>query len=105
MTLPKIVAWNCKGVGSLNVLRHLLFLIKCNNSDILILVETHVDSRYVSHILEKTHFTHFMAAEAIAFSGGIWVIWDDSKLHVELFPLMISLSPHLFRCQILSLGY
>lgn len=48
----------------------------------LILLATRIESRFISNILARTYFTN-IAAEIIGFSRGIWVIWDDIKVHVE----------------------
>lgn len=83
MTLPKVIAWNCRGVGSQSALRHLL-LVRSNNPDILILEEPRVHSKFIARITASTRFNAHIVIEANGFSGGIWILWDDSCVHLEL---------------------
>lgn len=69
MSLLKIIAWNCRGIGSSNALRHILLLLRSNNPDILILEETRVGSQYVERIIAKTNFTEKIVVEANRYSG------------------------------------
>lgn len=83
MFLPKILAWNCRGAGSQRALRHLIFVFQCYQPNILILLEPGIHSNFIVNILAKTCFTDFIVAEANGYSGGIWVIWNAHKLHVD----------------------
>lgn len=33
--------------------------------------------------MRKTHLTAKLVVEAVGYSGCIWIVWDDSRLHVE----------------------
>lgn len=83
MISPKIIVWNCRGVGSRCAIQHLLLLLRSNNPDILILEETRVQSTYITNFISKTNFDAYLVVEARGFSGGIWVLWDSSKVHLE----------------------
>lgn len=87
MILPKIITWNCRGVGSPVELRHLLLLVRSHNPDILILEETRVSSKFFDKITVKTHFNASLVAKANRFSGDIWILWDQSNLKLELMSL------------------
>lgn len=83
MLFPNIFLWNCREAGSNCFLRHVLQYIHTFNPNILILVETRVSSSYINCILHKSNYTNFLAVEACGFSGGIWMIWDATLVHVE----------------------
>lgn len=59
MILPKILAWNCRGVDSTYALRHLL-LMRSYNMDILILEETWVPSKLIDKIIAKSQFNTYI---------------------------------------------
>lgn len=84
MSFPSIIAWNCTGVGSNIALRHLLLLLQQHNPNILILVETRVHSNFIDRIRRRTNFSNYIVSEAIGFSRGIWILWDNSKFQLEL---------------------
>lgn len=82
-----MLAWNCKGAGSRYALRHLLLLIRNHNSDIWMLFETRVGSDQAQVVLSKSHFNGLCASEALGFAEGIWILWDKTKLDLELLSL------------------
>lgn len=81
MSLPTILAWNYRGLGSKYAMRHLFMLIRNHNPDILLLFETRVASDQAQVILDNSHFNDFCAAKAMGFVGGIWILWDNTKLN------------------------
>lgn len=87
MLLPQLVAWNCRGSGSVVALRHLMLLIKINKPDILILEELRCSSSAMDKIKQKMKFSGSIVVEVVGFSGGIWILWDESVLSLELITL------------------
>lgn len=49
----------------------------------LILVETRVDSSNIATLLSKLGFTNFVCWEAASYAGGIWVLWQASRIMIE----------------------
>lgn len=84
MFMPRIVSWNCRGTGSEYFVRYLMNLIKTTVSDILVLLETRVNSSCIHNFLAHTSFSGFLAAEADGFAGGIWVLWSNVNLNLNL---------------------
>lgn len=87
MILPRIIYWNYRGAGSKNSVRHFLDLIRTYSSDILILLETRVQSSNVVDILNRSYLSSFLASEANGFAGGIWILWNSSVVNVELISM------------------
>lgn len=83
MSCPRIFSWSCRGAGCSNFLRFLLFYIQCYSHEILILMETRVDSSMIHKISAKSQFSRAIWAEASGFAGGIWVLWDEAVVCVE----------------------
>lgn len=84
MSLPKLIAWNCRGAGSNYAIRHLFLLLQKYNPNILILFETRVPSTKIQLILAKCPLDSFVVTEAVGFFGGIWVLWNSSVVDLEL---------------------
>lgn len=84
MSAPKIIAWNCRDVGSKVALQHLLISLRTHVPNILILCETQVPSTTIQRILNKSHLDKFIVSEALGFIGGIWMLWNNSTMELEL---------------------
>lgn len=52
-------------------------LIQYMKPDILILIETRINSSYIHNLLGRTPFNQFVVVEANVFSEGIWLFWND----------------------------
>lgn len=83
MSIPVIIAWNCIGASFLIALRHLKLLCQSNNLDVLILEETRCPSSGINKLCRSLNFTHNLVAEAMGFSGGLWIMQNDSKVQLE----------------------
>lgn len=51
---------------------------------IVIMLETRVASSYMNKILSHSSLTKFSCSEARGYAGGIWVIWNSSRVQVEV---------------------
>lgn len=83
MLIPKCLVWNCRGASSFNALHHLSLIIKINSPDILIRGETRCSSLAIDKIMNRSYFDKTIITEAVDFSGGIWLIWDDTQVGVQ----------------------
>lgn len=77
------MAWNCRGESFLTALRHLSLLIKTNQPDILILVETRCPINVIDKIMNTTQFNSFVATEVVGFYGCIWTLWNSDDLTLD----------------------
>lgn len=82
-----MIAWNCRGAGSSAALRHLILLVRSHKPHILILAETKISSNFILNIYTKTHFNDCLVSEVIGFYGGIWILWDNTKLRIDIMSL------------------
>ncbi|XP_061353952.1 uncharacterized protein LOC133298637 [Gastrolobium bilobum] len=51
---------------------------------VLDLCETKVNSQIGNSIIRKLSFNKFFMQQTVGFNGGIWVLWDDSELSLEI---------------------
>lgn len=87
MIMPSILAWNCRGASSKTSHRHLRELLLVHMPDILILVETRCSSHNIEPIYRFSSFNSSVVSEAHGFSGGIWILWNDCNLEVEVLAI------------------
>lgn len=50
---------------------------------ILIVIEPRISGERATKVIKKTAFPNSHRVEAVRFSGGIWLLWDDSKVTIE----------------------
>lgn len=51
--------------------------------DILIFEEPRCTSEVIAQIMKKTHFNEYFVSEAIGFSCGIWILWENTNISLE----------------------
>lgn len=82
--IPSILTWNCRGAASTSFWVSLKDLVTCYKSNILVLVETCIHSDRAQQIMNSLHFVNFFAVEAMGFSSGIWLFWDNYVPSMEI---------------------
>ncbi|XP_031099806.1 uncharacterized protein LOC116004005 [Ipomoea triloba] len=71
--------WNCQGAGGREFHRVLNNLIQTHKPSILGLVEPKVSGSHANSICMKLGYSDWIRVEAVGFSGGIWVLWNDAR--------------------------
>ncbi|KAL8159453.1 hypothetical protein V2J09_000990 [Rumex salicifolius] len=66
--------WNVQGAGSKGFQRRCKYLLKQNRIDIVALMETRV----------SWHMTSDVRVEAVGFSGGLWLLWNNNNFHLSV---------------------
>jgi exonuclease III len=79
----KILFWNARGAGSGKFQSAIVDLIKINHVDILAICEPKVQFQKASKTMLSLGFTDHKIVEANGFSGGIWLFWNSTNLHVD----------------------
>lgn len=77
-TMINIIAWNCQGAASKTFLRAAKWIISSERPTIFALFETKISGDKATEVCGKLGFDHWIRVEAIGFSGGIWVMWNDT---------------------------
>ncbi|XLR28013.1 hypothetical protein S83_055913 [Arachis hypogaea] len=79
-----IITWNCRGVGSKGFPRLVKDLCGPYHSNILCLLETRISGTKATNIARKFGFSSWHLVEGVGFSGGIWVLWNDTFWCIEV---------------------
>lgn len=79
----KIIAWNCRGLGSGAAVSGLLNLQKEEDPDILFLSETKMDERKIDGFRWKLGLTQMVVKDCVGKGGGLAVFWKkEVNVHV-----------------------
>ncbi|XP_062014087.1 uncharacterized protein LOC133730526 [Rosa rugosa] len=79
----KVLFWNAKGAGSENFRSAIADLVNLHSIDILAICEPRVQFSRAKDTLRKLGFSDFRIVEAEGFFGGIWLLWNSLKVHVD----------------------
>ena len=73
-----IISWNCRGLGNVKAVPSLKDLIRVYKSDIVILIETLVDSNKISDLCYILGFENHFSVDQIGQSGGLAILWRNN---------------------------
>ncbi|XP_061348788.1 uncharacterized protein LOC133294125 [Gastrolobium bilobum] len=79
-----ICSWNCKGVGEKEfpaLVRDMRYRF---NFSILALLETKISGNRGDMLIKKLGFSRNFKKYVVGFSMGIWLLWDEKKVKVEI---------------------
>ncbi|XP_024190262.1 uncharacterized protein LOC112194247 [Rosa chinensis] len=82
--MSKAIFWNARGAGSDKFRSDVSDLIQIHKVDIIAICEPRVQFSKAEKCFEKLGFSDHKIMEATGFSGGIWLLWDKSKLSVDV---------------------
>ncbi|XLR08090.1 hypothetical protein S83_036028 [Arachis hypogaea] len=77
-----IMAWNCRGAAGKPFGRTLTDYLKVYRTDIVILLETRCSGDKARNVIRKLGFNYYHIEEAVSFSGGIWIMWNDVDINI-----------------------
>ena len=75
----KMIAWNCQGAGSESFRTHAYELHRRHHPDILIIVEPRIAEGRAQAVIDTLPYTHSRKVDPTGFSGGIWLLWNESS--------------------------
>lgn len=73
----RILHWNCQGLGNPLTIRYLEDIRNQYNSDIMFLIETKNNVKYVQNISRRLSYPHCFVLPAEGLSGGLGIFWKD----------------------------
>lgn len=79
-----ILCWNCRGAGSGEFLVEIKELKGRFRLLIMILLEPHISEEQADVVCRRIGKSLWVRSEVEGFSGGVWVLWDEEELEVEL---------------------
>ncbi|KAM2052769.1 hypothetical protein ACFX1T_002485 [Malus domestica] len=82
------LVWNVRGASKENFVSTAIDLVKHNNVDVLVVVEPRISYNRAAEVIKQLNFSNSVVSEVVGFSGGIWVLWNDSR--VSLTPILVT---------------
>jgi len=80
----KVICWNVQGAKKVQVLEEVNFLKRLHNPDIIFLLETLTNDLNSKRIIQRMGFQNSDFVLPINHSGGIWVLWNNDRLHAAV---------------------
>ena len=72
------MAWNCQGVASSDFQSVLKSFIAIHRPDMVVLLEPRISGFKADLVIRSLKFHHSHRVEALGYSGGIWILWNDN---------------------------
>lgn len=76
--------WNCRGAGNIGFRTIVHDLRKLYNCNIMAFVEPRVSRTRAEKNVEKLNFESNFMVEAEGMSGGIWLLWNKSRVNLKI---------------------
>ncbi|XP_074284000.1 uncharacterized protein LOC141608557 [Silene latifolia] len=76
------MTWNVQGAGNPALFSMLTELIRINNPQVLVLLETHISGDVAQKVCDRIHFSGKTRVDAEGFRGGIWMFWRAESITV-----------------------
>nr|XP_025625613.1 uncharacterized protein LOC112717905 [Arachis hypogaea] len=78
------MSWNCRGAASGSFRRTLLEFERLHRPDVVILLETRCSGIKARNVISSFGFSFSHIEEAVGYSGGIWIMWKDPDLAIDV---------------------
>ncbi|KAJ4831177.1 hypothetical protein Tsubulata_047576 [Turnera subulata] len=82
--LKEILTWNCQRAGKQRFKNACKELCQEHRPDIVVVVEPRISGRKAARKIRTLGYSNSHRVDARGFSGGIWVLWQDDRLEVEV---------------------
>lgn len=79
-----IVCWNVRGAASTKFKNNMLELIRLHCMDLLFICEPRISGEKALAVVKSLGFPCYGIVDSIGFVGGMWLLWDANKIHVEI---------------------
>ena len=80
----RLLFWNCRGLGSPEVVRSLTDLVRQNSPYIIFLCETDIWESEMRKIQRRLNFDHGVWVDAVGRAGGVALFWsNDVDIHIR----------------------
>ena len=105
-TTMKMIAWNCQGAGNEMFRDHAYELHRKHRPNMLIIIEPRIAEARAQAVIDTLPYTHSHRVDPTGYSGGIWMLWNESP---SFFVEIITQSEHsihaLVKVQSLSISF
>ncbi|BFG25073.1 hypothetical protein CerSpe_113470 [Prunus speciosa] len=79
-----ILCWNARGAACTKFRYTMMKLIHVHRVDILFVCEPRIGGAKALDVVKSLGFSCFEVVDPIGYSGGLWLLWDDNKVSVEV---------------------
>ncbi|XP_015936169.1 uncharacterized protein LOC107462117 [Arachis duranensis] len=79
-----IFSWNTRGIANRDTVRTLKELKRLYKPDVIILLEPRCSGTNAEEVIQSIGSQFSCVEEAVGFSGGVWVLWDDASLMISI---------------------
>lgn len=79
-----LLCWNARGAASKKFRTNMMDLIHGHHLDILFVCEPRIGGQKALSMVQSLGFTSFEIIDPIGFSGGLWLLWNENKVSVEI---------------------
>ncbi|KAM1799215.1 hypothetical protein ACFX11_033434 [Malus domestica] len=79
-----ILVWNSRGAGCIKFKHNVAELINIHQMEILVICEPMISGQKAISVVKSLGFPCFEIMDVVGFSGGLWMLWKDSRLKVEV---------------------
>lgn len=86
-----VLCWNCREVGGREFAVEIKELLREYKPKILILLEPRISGAIADKVYRNNGRRRWIRSEAMGFSGGIWVCWDEDEVDLRLLRLTRSI--------------
>ncbi|XP_016652264.1 PREDICTED: uncharacterized protein LOC107881841 [Prunus mume] len=79
-----ILIWNVRGAGDKSLSKILKNIIQLNHVEVLAVLEPRISGDKAMRVVNGLGFTNHHIVDANGFSGGIWLLWNCSNIHLNI---------------------
>ena len=79
-----ICTWNVRGAGKKGFVNYVSDLSKIFLFEVLVVLEPRISGVKACKVIDKMSFSNNFVVEASGFSGGIWLLWNDSRVKLKV---------------------
>lgn len=91
-----INSWNCQGSCSSEFCRGFKEYKRLFKPDIFCLLEPRTSGSHANSICRRLEYDYWIRAEAVGYSGGIWILWNEAGFSLSL----IETYPQFITCEV-----
>lgn len=84
MSAQKLLCWNCRGAGGREFAYKLKSIVREYRPTVVILVEPRISGDFADAVCRSLGKNTRVRSEATGFLGGLWALWDDEDVYLEL---------------------
>ncbi|KAK3230979.1 hypothetical protein Dsin_002860 [Dipteronia sinensis] len=79
-----ICVWNVRGAGKQLFSTNIVDLRRLYQFDILAIFEPRISGSKASSVIRNIGFSNSFVVDAAGFSGGIWLLWNNSQVKLQI---------------------